>query len=110
MQAMYIGESVSEYLIMLRGCHVVMAQQWPQRLGTAFQRLEMYCQLHHSSQKLSALPVLDESKYMPAIESLEQLAPLCISAMEKKVHGYLLDVVLSLKVSSRQGRQFQLVY
>ena len=43
MQALYIGESVSEFLVMLRGCHVLMAQRWAERLGTVFGGLGGRC-------------------------------------------------------------------
>jgi hypothetical protein len=68
MQALYIGESVSELLILLRGCHVILARQWPQRLGTAFHRVESYCQLHEISERTNVIPVLHPSRYNPAIE------------------------------------------
>lgn len=103
MQALYLGESVSELLILLRGCHVILAQQWPQRLGTAFHRVESYCQLHEISERTNVIPVLHPSRYNPAIESFDQLRPLCTDGVEKKVFDSLYDVVQSLAMSPRQG-------
>lgn len=101
LQAIYIGESVTEFLIMLKGCHVILSQRWPQRLGTAFLMPESYCE---PFEKFAVLSVVDPSRYNPAIESLEQLKPLCTGKLEKTILQYMLDVVRLLKVSSREGK------
>jgi hypothetical protein len=103
MQALYTGENVAEFLTMFRGCHIVISQQWPNRLGSQFQRLDSHCQLHMASSKISVLPVIDSTFVKPAEESLHRLEPLCKDGLEKTVHGLLLDVVQALLVSSREG-------
>lgn len=104
MQSTYIGDSVEEFLTMFRGCHIVIAQQWPERFGSVFRRLDTDCQLHIASSKLISLPVIDSRYSGPAKESLEQLKQLCQGTLEISVVRQLLDIVLALETSSRDGQ------
>lgn len=103
-QTTYIGESVAEFLTMLRGCHLVISKQWHLRIGSAFHRIETYCQLKHASENLRVLPVFDPDLCIPAIASLEVIQPLCKTPLDKKICDMLLGIVSALKVSSREGR------
>jgi hypothetical protein len=103
MQSSYIGDSVEEFLTMFRGCHIVIAQQWPERLGSVFRRLDVDCQLHMASSKLIALPIIDSRLVAPARESLEALRLFCQGMLEKGVLEQLIDIVRALETSSREG-------
>ena len=102
-QSSHIGDSVEEFLTMFRGCHIVIAHRWPERLGSAFRGLETYYQLHIASSKLADLPVIDQRFIGPARESLEKLSPLCHGMLEKRIVGQLLGVVSALETSSCEG-------
>lgn len=80
-----------------------MAQHWPERLGSAFHSLDSDCQLQITSSKLSCLPTVASHFVEPAKSSVEQLGPLCESTLGKRIQGQLLDTVVALNVSSREG-------
>lgn len=103
-QSVYIGESVAELFLMLRGCHIIFTQGWPQTIGTSFQNLEPYYQLSGAFDAQAVLPVLDPRRYIPGLESLERLRPLCTGAVEKKVLDWFIEVVQLLGISSREGK------
>ena len=103
MQSSYIGESIEEFLTLLHGCPVVMAQGWPEQLGSVFQSLDSDCQLRLASSKLSCLPTVAPQFVEVAKSSVEQVGMLCQSALENHIQGQLLNVVAALKVSSREG-------
>ena len=119
MQALYIGESVSEFLIMLRGCHVLMAQRWAGRLGTVFGGLDGKCwfgRLGEEEEEDEGWSCGDrgEGRKMAdgglrcgtARDSLERVRGLCYErgrGMERKVWGWLMEIVLTLEASSYQG-------
>lgn len=102
-QTTYIGESVAEFLTMLRGCHLVISKKWHLLLGSHFHRIENYCQLHQSSEKLRVLPVYDPAVCVPAIESMKLIQPLCVRPTEVKVCDMLLGIVSALNESTREG-------
>jgi len=103
MQSSYIGNSVEEFFTMLRGCNLVMAQNWPEKFGTAFRLLGSDCQLEVAAARMSCLPTIESRLIDPAKASLEQLKPLCENVVEIKVLQHLLSVVYALEVSSREG-------
>ncbi|KAH6721468.1 hypothetical protein BKA61DRAFT_590793 [Leptodontidium sp. MPI-SDFR-AT-0119] len=103
MQSSYIGESVEEFLTMIRGCQMILDQQWPNQLGTAFQHLDQESQLQIVSSKVRFLPDIDPESIVLGTRSLEALGPLCQQPLERKVLRYLLDIVKSLAHSSRDG-------
>ena len=88
---------------MLRGCDLIISQQWPTKLGTVFHDLESDRQMQIASKRLSHLPIIDPYKISAARESLENMRPLCEAEVEIKVHGQLLNVVFGLEQSSIEG-------
>ena len=103
MQSLHIGESIEEFLTLLHGCQVVMAQHWPERLGSAFNALDSDCQLQLASSKLSCLPTVASQFIEPAKLSVEKVSLLCESVLENKIQGQLLGNLAALEVSSREG-------
>ncbi|KIM94227.1 hypothetical protein OIDMADRAFT_149564 [Oidiodendron maius Zn] len=117
MQALYIGESVSEFLVMLRGCHVLMTQRWAERLGTVFGGLGGRCWFGRLGEEEEEGETCwfkaEGGKQMngglrcgTARESLERVGELCRErgrGMEGKVWGWLMEIVLTLEASSYQA-------
>jgi hypothetical protein len=104
LQSSFIGDCVEEFLITLRGCNLVIAQNWSEKLGTVFRSLDQHGQLEVASERLRCVPTIDERLVEAAKESLERLTPLCKDVAETKVLGFLLDVVYACQYSSREGK------
>ncbi|PVH73709.1 hypothetical protein DL98DRAFT_400502, partial [Cadophora sp. DSE1049] len=103
MQSSYIGESVEDFLTMIRGCQMILDLQWPNRLGTVFENLDQESQQQILISTITVLPDIDQESIAGARKSLEALDPLCKQPLERKLLQYLLDIVTSLAHSSRDG-------
>ncbi|KAH7395632.1 hypothetical protein BKA64DRAFT_674143 [Cadophora sp. MPI-SDFR-AT-0126] len=103
MQSSYIGESVEDFLTMIRGCQIILDLQWPNQLGTVFENLDQQSQQQLLTSTFTILPEIDQESITAATKSLEALDTICKQPLERKVLQYLLDIVISLAHSSRNG-------
>jgi hypothetical protein len=103
MQSSFLGKSVEDFLVMFRGCRLIIEQQWRRNLGSAFHDLDIDRQVEIASSKFGPLPKIDESSVEAAKNSFERLRPLCEKGVEKKVLGHLEAVVNALEDSSIEG-------
>ena len=102
-QSSYMGESVSEFLTMLRGCALIIAQNWSKKLGSVFKDVDMEGQTRVILSRLDNLPAIDSKLVSVAKASLEQLRPLCQNKAEEVALQSLLNAVYSLDLSARDG-------
>jgi hypothetical protein len=103
MQSSFLGKSVEDFLIMLRGCRLIIEQQWSRNLGSAFHDLDLDRQVEIASLKFSPVPIIDESAIEAAKKSFERLRPFCEKGVGKKVLGHLEMAVNAMKDSSICG-------
>jgi hypothetical protein len=103
MQSSFLGKSVEDFLIMFRGCRLIMEQQWVRDLGSVFHDLDLDRQVEIASSKFSPIPIIDENSIEAAKKSFERLRPLCENDVEEKVFRQLLKVVNALEDSSFEG-------
>jgi hypothetical protein len=106
MQSSFLGKSVEDFLVMFRGCRLIIEQQWRRNLGSAFHDLDVDRQVEIASLKFGPFPIIDESSIEAAKKSFERLTPLCENSVEKKVLGRLETVVNALEDSSIEGVPF----
>jgi hypothetical protein len=103
MQSSFLGQSVEDFLVMFRGCRLIIEQQWRRNLGSAFHDLDLDRQAEIATLKFSPVPIIDESAIEAAKKSFERLRPLCEKGVEKKVLGHLEMIVNALEDSSIGG-------
>ena len=102
-QTSYIGDSVEEFLAMLRGCTLIIGQDWRARLGTAFQRCTDGAQAEIIHPRLETLPLIAQDLVVEARESFENLSVLEMGETERHVFEYMSEMVKLLSISSLQG-------
>jgi hypothetical protein len=102
-QTSYIGDSVEQFLSLLRGCSLVVGQDWRERFGTAFQKCSDGGQWEVISPRLETLPLINQDLVAEAMGSFDRLSDLEMGEAERVVFGYMLDMTRSLSVSSLQG-------
>jgi hypothetical protein len=103
MQSSFLGKSAEDFLVMFRGCRLIIEQQWRRNLGSAFHDLDLDRQVEIASLKFSPFPIIEEDSIVAAKKSFERLRPLCENGVEKKVLGHLETVVNALEDSSIEG-------
>jgi hypothetical protein len=77
---------------------------WKDRFGTVFQRLTNEEQTGFIDDRLKKLPLIEEGLVRRARDALVEIKPLCLEALDKEVHKYLVETVYLLGVSSRDGQ------
>jgi hypothetical protein len=102
-QTSYIGDSVEEFLAMLRGCTLIVGQDWREKLGTAFQKCTEGAQVELIAPRLETLPLIDQDLVAEARDSFDQLRVLEMNDTENVVFQYMDDMVDLLSISSLQG-------
>lgn len=103
MQTGLIGESVEEFLTMLRGCRLVTSQNWVKTSGTCFIALSVTEQIALASERLTCLPRIHDTQVSAAKMSLEQLEVFCVDFVSLKVFSGVLELVYACGYSSREG-------
>jgi hypothetical protein len=103
-QTSYLGESIEEFLIMLRGCTLVFNQEWRKKYGTLFTRLDTQEQVEYLEHRLVELPLVGEDMIEEARESLLKILDLCQEKVVQDVHRYMFETVDLLSISSREGQ------
>jgi Fungal specific transcription factor domain len=99
-QASCMGDGMTDFLTMVRGCALVTEQIHKDQSHTAF-NLEKDTHLRVMEPRFDHLPTLDPSLVLPATISLEALRPLLRRSMDQHFHNALLLVVLGLRESSK---------
>jgi hypothetical protein len=107
-QTSYIGDSVEEFLAMLRGCTIIVGQDWREKLGTSFQRCGEGQQAEIINPRLETLPLINQSLVAEARESFEKLGVLEMTETERDVFEYMFDMTKLLSVSSLHGESSRL--
>jgi hypothetical protein len=102
-QTTYLGDSVEEFLTMLRGCNLIVSQNWRERFGTSFQRLSDEGQDEIILPVLKKEPLLRADLVREAWESVEVMRDLKIEGVEEEVFRLLSEMVRLLSISSLEG-------
>ena len=102
-QSTLMDEGLSEYLIFVRGCVLVPLQMGCRGLKFLFQNLLNDDEIEKTRPYMQAMPAIDVRFVDAAYASLENFGPLCEREAEKKMHGYLLEIVRSFYLSSCDG-------
>jgi hypothetical protein len=102
-QSTFMHDSIREFFTMLRGAQLIMAQQWPKKLGTVFQSLDSHEQLQVACSRLKVPRVIDTELIEEAKGSLMQIWPLCTTDAHRMVLQAALDVIHALNISSQKG-------
>jgi hypothetical protein len=102
-QSILIDEGLDEHLTFIRGCVLVSLQMGYKGLKFLFQNLLSNNELEKIRPHFQGTPPIDLGPVDAAYASLEAFWHLCERESEKKFHGYLLEVVRSLYLSSGDG-------
>jgi hypothetical protein len=102
---MYMGESVEEFFIMMRGIALILQQKWVEKYGTSFIKLSLEGQTGIILPRLEEVPLLPEHLVVEARESVELMRELELDMgdVERKIYGIQKNMVRLLSVSSCQG-------
>lgn len=102
-QASYMGDGMSDFITMVRGCALVTTQINQDASATAF-NLEKDSHLRLMEPRLDHLPTLDPTHLItPALRSVQALRSLLRTTMDAHFHAALLSVLVALQESSRAG-------
>jgi hypothetical protein len=102
---MYMGESVEEFFIMIRGIALILQQKWAEKYGTSFNKLSLEGQTGIILPRLEKVPLLPEHLVVEARESVELLMELEMDMgdVERRIYGIQKNMVRLPSVSSCQG-------
>lgn len=103
-QATYLGESVEEFLTMMRGCSLVVSQNWREKFGTCWKRLSDESQDEIILPMVEKVPLLKRELVAEAWESIEEMRGLKMEVVEEEAFRLLSEMVRLLSVSSLQGK------
>lgn len=107
-QATYLGESVEEFLTMLRGCNLIVSQNWREKFGTCWKRLSDEGQDEIILPILEKVPLIRGELVEEAWESIERARGLEMEGVEEEVFRLLSEMVRLLSVSSLEGKSLPL--
>ncbi|KIN03092.1 hypothetical protein OIDMADRAFT_160662 [Oidiodendron maius Zn] len=99
-QSTLMDEGLYEYLTFVRGCVLVPLQMGCRGLKFLFENLLSDDEIEKTRPYMQAMPAIDVRFVDAAYASLENFGPLCEREAEKKMHGYLLEIVRSFYLSS----------
>jgi Fungal specific transcription factor domain len=96
------GDSMGEFITMVRGCALITAQIHKDNSETAF-NVGKDNHLRIIGPRLDQLPVLDHSLLTSAILSVQALSPLLGTAVDQELQTAILSVLFALRQSSKAG-------
>jgi hypothetical protein len=99
-----MGESVEEFLTMMRGCILIKNQNWREKFGSSFQNLDIVLQEEIILPRFENCPLVNQDVVAEARESLQKLRSLKMDAVEEEVFDILNEIVRQLSVSSLNGK------
>jgi hypothetical protein len=102
-QTTYMGESVEEFLTMMRGCTLIMNQNWKGKFGTSFHNLSYEARDELIVPLLESCPLVNQEFVTEGRESMQRMKGLKMDAVEEKVFQLLTELVRLLSVSSLEG-------
>jgi Fungal specific transcription factor domain len=101
-QASYMGDGMTDFITMVRGCALVTQQIKQDQSQTAF-NLEQDIHVRLMATRMDQMPQLDPALLTPAIISTEELRPVLRTTMDHHFHSSLLSTLFALQDSSKAG-------
>lgn len=101
-QASCMGDGMTDFITMVRGCALITAQIHKDNSATAF-NVGKDNHLRIIGPRLDQLPVLDHSLLNSAILSVQALSPLLQSMADQELQTAMLSVLFALQQSSKAG-------
>lgn len=101
-QASYMGDGLSDFITMVRGCALTTEKIHQEHAPTAF-NLQPDLHFKFMAPRLQNLPPVDPSLLEDAYTSLQIIRPYLIGDTEIDFHAALVDVISSLQASPASG-------
>jgi hypothetical protein len=101
-QASYMGDGLSDFITMVRGCALTTDKIRQDHSPTAF-NIRPDCHWKYMAPRLQNLPPVDPVWLEDAYDALENIAPYVSGDTVIDFHAALVDVVISLQASSASG-------
>ncbi|KIW37627.1 uncharacterized protein PV06_10268 [Exophiala oligosperma] len=109
-QASYMGDGLTDFITMVRGCALTTDKIQRELSPTAF-NLQPDWHLKFMAPRLEHLPTVDPTLLEDAYLALEEISPLLSDDTHYNFHAGLVDVVSALQTSSASGyMQFTELY
>ncbi|ERF75260.1 hypothetical protein EPUS_00052 [Endocarpon pusillum Z07020] len=101
-QASYMGDGMTDFITMVRGCALVTEQIYKQETRTAF-NLDQNMHFRIMLPRLEHFPNISPTLITPAVLAVEALRPLLRTTMDHQFHASLSSALLALQQSPKAG-------
>ncbi len=105
-QSTLINDGLGEYMSFIRGTTTIGIQMYVNNFKILFSKVFGDENMEELDPKLQQAPLIESSVVVSAIRSLERIAPLCQTKVEREMYGLLLSMARNLITSSRDGMFF----